>query len=318
MKGLSKSLKDIESKIIEDKNIILKETLANILEEERRDAAKHEEELYNPYGYDAETMSAMPDIQFSVEKVTPEQVFFDNEIVPQIIDHLKAQGINVYNREKLIEYLKNHDYRKQQMAFEKEMQSIKQKAEADGTFMKAPNGNPTNLTERQWLQVRTKAFKDWFGDWEAAYKTEDMFNLDTIDYSKVDIEEVDKPWKDDPSKSNKTVRIYLKGQHEKGYFELVKDVELGQYSVHFKTSKSGAKFNSPETVESTKEERKTLFKELVKAIPDGAIVSTWGSLSQEGIKGLNNVGREMTKIGERNATLKTDGSHIKIPIFQKR
>ena len=164
---LSKSLKDIESKIIEDKNIILKETLANILEEERRDAAKHEEELYNPYGYDAETMSAMPDIQFSVEKVTPEQVFFDNEIVPQIIDHLKAQGINVYNREKLIEYLKNHDYRKQQMAIEAEMQSIKQKAIADGTFMKAPNGQPTNLTERQWLQVRTKAFKDWFGDWEA-------------------------------------------------------------------------------------------------------------------------------------------------------
>ena len=47
-----------------------------------------------------------------------------------------------------------------------EMQAIKQKAIADGTFMKAPNGKPTNLTERQWLQVRTKAFKDWFGDWE--------------------------------------------------------------------------------------------------------------------------------------------------------
>jgi len=31
--------------------------------------------------------------------------------------------------------------------------------------MKAPNGKDTNLTERQWLQVRTKAFKDWFGDW---------------------------------------------------------------------------------------------------------------------------------------------------------
>lgn len=47
-----------------------------------------------------------------------------------------------------------------------EMQSIKEKAIANGTFMKAPNGNPTNLTERQWLQVRTKAFKNWFGDWE--------------------------------------------------------------------------------------------------------------------------------------------------------
>jgi len=33
--------------------------------------------------------------------------------------------------------------------------------------MKAPNGNPTNLTEKQWLQVRTKAFKNWFGDWES-------------------------------------------------------------------------------------------------------------------------------------------------------
>ena len=34
--------------------------------------------------------------------------------------------------------------------------------------MKAPNGKPTNLSERQWLQVRTKAFKEWFGDWEKA------------------------------------------------------------------------------------------------------------------------------------------------------
>lgn len=30
----------------------------------------------------------------------------------------------------------------------------------------APNGKPTNLTEAQYAQVRTKAFKDWFGDWE--------------------------------------------------------------------------------------------------------------------------------------------------------
>lgn len=49
---------------------------------------------------------------------------------------------------------------------QKEMEAIKQKAIADGTFMKAPNGKPTNLTERQWLQVRTTNFKNWFGDWE--------------------------------------------------------------------------------------------------------------------------------------------------------
>ncbi len=49
---------------------------------------------------------------------------------------------------------------------EEELEDIKAAAEKDGTFMKAPNGKPTNLTELQWLQVRTKAFKDWFGDWE--------------------------------------------------------------------------------------------------------------------------------------------------------
>ncbi len=49
---------------------------------------------------------------------------------------------------------------------QEELDAIKAAAVADGTFMKAPNGKPTNLTERQWLQVRTKAFMDWFGDWE--------------------------------------------------------------------------------------------------------------------------------------------------------
>ena len=40
------------------------------------------------------------------------------------------------------------------------------RAKADGTYMKAPNGKKSNLSPRQWVQVRTKAFKDWFGDWE--------------------------------------------------------------------------------------------------------------------------------------------------------
>ena len=46
-----------------------------------------------------------------------------------------------------------------------EMRSIKAQAKKDGTFMKAPNGKPTKLSEKQWLQVRTQAFKNWFGDW---------------------------------------------------------------------------------------------------------------------------------------------------------
>ena len=34
----------------------------------------------------------------------------------------------------------------------------------------APNGKPSNLTERQYAQVRTKAFKEWVGDWEKLYR----------------------------------------------------------------------------------------------------------------------------------------------------
>lgn len=47
-----------------------------------------------------------------------------------------------------------------------EEQQIREQAKADGTYMQAPNGQPTRLTEKQWLQVRTQAFKQWFGDWE--------------------------------------------------------------------------------------------------------------------------------------------------------
>ena len=32
--------------------------------------------------------------------------------------------------------------------------------------MKAPNGQPTKLSEGLWIMVRTPFFKQWFGDWE--------------------------------------------------------------------------------------------------------------------------------------------------------
>ena len=39
------------------------------------------------------------------------------------------------------------------------------KRDSEGNLL-APNGKKSNLNERQYAQVRTKAFKDWFGDWE--------------------------------------------------------------------------------------------------------------------------------------------------------
>ena len=44
--------------------------------------------------------------------------------------------------------------------------AVRKKYKGTSMWMKAPNGKPTNLTPKQWLQVRTPNFKAWFGDWE--------------------------------------------------------------------------------------------------------------------------------------------------------
>lgn len=49
-----------------------------------------------------------------------------------------------------------------------EREAIVRNAKANGAYMKAPNGKPTKLTARQWVEVRTSRFKEWFGDWEKA------------------------------------------------------------------------------------------------------------------------------------------------------
>lgn len=58
------------------------------------------------------------------------------------------------------------NYYKENSNLSIEEENIISDAKANGTYMKAPNGNDTNLNERQWVQVRTKSFKNWFGDWE--------------------------------------------------------------------------------------------------------------------------------------------------------
>ncbi len=59
-----------------------------------------------------------------------------------------------------------------------EERGIVERAKADGTYLKTPNGKPTKLSPKQWAQVRTKAFKDWFGDWELPTKTVEIVNKD--------------------------------------------------------------------------------------------------------------------------------------------
>lgn len=110
------------------------------------------------------------DITSQVENLNVPQMTPVNTIVDQLLDHMKSTGLDVRNKDDMKQFFDNNPNAisgiQESIAEQKEIQEIKDKAIADGTFMKAPNGNPTNLTERQWLQVRTKAFKNWFGDWE--------------------------------------------------------------------------------------------------------------------------------------------------------
>lgn len=73
----------------------------------------------------------------------------------------------------------------------------KQYEESD-KWMKAPNVEPANLTEDQWVTVRTPAFKNWFGNWEAPIVKEKLTNGEMIkvdDAGTVVIQKADENWK---------------------------------------------------------------------------------------------------------------------------
>ena len=59
----------------------------------------------------------------------------------------------------------NNGILRQQEIENEEYREVERKYKGTDQWMKAPNGKPTNLTERQWVQVRTPSFIKWFGDW---------------------------------------------------------------------------------------------------------------------------------------------------------
>lgn len=149
------------------------------------------------------------------------------------------------------------------------------------------------------------------------YTKENPFNLDGIDKTKFDVEVYDR--EKTPGYKSKALRIYIKGK-KKGWFELVKDKEDNNYSVHFKTTteKIGKVEQDGKVVNpSTKEERDELYIALRNAIPNGANVSTWGSISDGGVYALNKLGKGWKKVGERTIKHKKDDKDIVIPIYQK-
>lgn len=89
-----------------------------------------------------------------------------NSIRPHLTAYYQMINRGEYsNRELPVETLSQAKARQEE--YSKEMQDILANAKRDSEgHLLAPNGKKSNLIERQYAQVRTKAFKDWFGDWE--------------------------------------------------------------------------------------------------------------------------------------------------------
>lgn len=51
---------------------------------------------------------------------------------------------------------------------ERQYQEVKARYQGTPGWLKAPNGKPSKLNERQWVLARTPNYKKWFGDWELA------------------------------------------------------------------------------------------------------------------------------------------------------
>ena len=145
-----------------------------------------------------------------------------------------------------------------------------------------------------------------------------LFDLSKLDENLVEYEIVKEPWKEDSSKTKTVLKIYLKGFKNLGSFDLVADTDFenriynGEYSVHFKTGEA----NSGISYGSTKEQREILYNAIIKAIPDGAKVSTYGNISKGGIIALNKVGQNMLKVSKR-VIQDGQGNPITIPVFFK-
>lgn len=98
------------------------------------------------------------------------------------------------------------------------------------------------------------------------------------------------------------IKIYLNNYLEKGYFEIIKDKELGFYSLYCKTT------------EITKKETELLLEGILNIIPEGACVSNYEEISEDLLKGLK---KSLNKVGDRLIKNNT-GNIISVPVFQKQ
>ena len=97
-----------------------------------------------------------------------------NNLWSWVKNKLGIENLDDISDRSLYDLLNGTDLGLEEMGLTTEEKRIAEQAKADGTYMQAPNGKPSNLSPKQWLQTRTEAFKEWFGDWELANKSVEM------------------------------------------------------------------------------------------------------------------------------------------------
>lgn len=117
-----------------------------------------------------------------------------------------------------------------------------------------------------------------------------------------------KAWSTGKAEGNEATSYFFKQQPNQR-FELVKDIEPNNYSVHFKTDRNGLSYGN----------KMQLFAKVADEVPEGANLSTWGSISKGGIHGINRFGKDFGFIqnGTRQLTMKGTKEPIEVGIFQK-
>ena len=139
-----------------------------------------------PAGTDAAVVSALKNAGVSVEEYAAD----DEEDRAAKVRGVAAKASDVrfsLAMEESAEYLEPSDFGEDGRVkpeilaeIEAEKAKIREDAQKNGSFGKAPNGAPSNLNAEQWVLVRTKRFKRWFGDWEFARQVEQIFKMSPI------------------------------------------------------------------------------------------------------------------------------------------
>lgn len=117
-----------------------------------------------------------------------------------------------------------------------------------------------------------------------------------------------KAWSTGNAEGNEATSYFFKQQPNQR-FELVKDIEPNNYSVHFKTDRNGLSYGN----------KMQLFAKVADEVPEGANLSTWGSVSKGGVHGVNRFSKDFGFIqnGTRQLTMKGSGEPVNVGVFQK-